>query len=196
MRLQASPAAPWQDERVELFLLEEADVGPAYVGWLNDPLVNRFLESRFAVHDEASTRAFVGACLADPDVLMLGVRSRILDGRHVGNIKLGPIDRRHGLGEIGVLIGDREAWGGGIASSAIRLLCGIAVQQLGLRKLTAGCYVSNMGSERAFLKAGFIIEGRRPRHFLLEHGPEDLVLMACWPQPAATLAIRPDAVAS
>lgn len=196
MKLQASPAAPWQDERVELFLLEEADVSPAYVGWLNDPLVNRFLESRFAFHDEASTRAFVGACLADANVLLLGIRNRMLDGRHVGNIKLGPVDRRHGLGEIGVLIGDREAWGSGIATSAISLLCGIAVQQVGLRKLTAGCYASNVGSERAFLKAGFSIEGRRQRHFLFEHGAEDLVLMAFWPQSAANSATRLDAVAS
>lgn len=181
MRLQASPAAPWQDERVELFLLEEADVGPAYVGWLNDPLVNRFLESRFAVHDEASTRAFVKSCLDDPDVLMLGIRSLALKGRHVGNIKLGPIDRRHGLGEIGILIGDREAWNGGVGSSAIRLLSRLAHKELGLRKLTAGCYTSNSGSQRAFEKAGFIVEARRAEHFVLNGEPEDLVLMALWP---------------
>jgi ribosomal-protein-alanine N-acetyltransferase len=196
MRLHASPAVPWQDEHVELFLLEEGDVSPAYVSWLNDPLVNRFLESRFAVHDEGSIRAFVGACLANPDALMLGVRSFGLGRRHVGNVKLGPIHRRHGLGEIGVLIGDREAWGVGIASSAIRLLCGIAVQQLGLRKLTAGCYASNVGSERAFLKAGFTIEGRRSRHFLLDDCEEDLVLMAYWSQPTATLSNRPEAMSS
>jgi ribosomal-protein-alanine N-acetyltransferase len=195
MRLEASTVAPWQDERVELFLLEETDVSSAYVSWLNDPLVNRFLECRFAVHDEASTRAFVGACLADPDVLMLGVRSRILAGRHVGNIKLGPIDRRHGLGEIGILIGDREAWGRGIASSAIRLLCGIAVLQLGLRKLTAGCYASNGGSARAFLKTSFCIEGRRVRHMLLEQGEDDLLLMAYWPQPPSTSSTHQDAMA-
>jgi ribosomal-protein-alanine N-acetyltransferase len=196
MRLQPSPWAPWKDGLVELFLLEEVHVGPAYVGWLNDPRVNRYLESRFETHDEVSTRAFVASCLASQTVLMLGVRCRAKGNRHVGNIKLGPIDRRHGLGEIGVLIGDREAWGVGVATSAIRLLSGIAERQLGLRKLTAGCYASNVGSERAFLKAGFHVEGRRPRHFLLEHGPEDLVLMACWPQPAATSATRPDAVAS
>jgi ribosomal-protein-alanine N-acetyltransferase len=180
MRLLDSSASAWHDERVELFLLEEADVGSAYVGWLNDPLVNRYLESRFMVHNEDSTRAFVSSCLDDPCTLMLGVRSIALQGRHVGNIKLGPIDRRHGLGEVGVLIGDREAWGGGLASSAIRLLCAIAAQQLGLRKLTAGCYASNVGSERAFVKAGFSVEGLRQRHFLLGDRLEDLVLMARW----------------
>ncbi len=185
MRLQASPGAAWQDERVELFLLEERDVGTRYVSWLNDPIVNRYLESRFSMHDAASTRAFVDSSLANPLVLLLGIRSRALGGRHVGNIKLGPIDRHHEVGDIGILIGDPDAWGAGLASSAIRLLCGIAAKQIGLRKVTAGCYASNIGSERAFLKAGFEIEGRRTQHFLLDGHEEDLILMARWLRAAA-----------
>lgn len=177
MRLEPSEFL-WQDMRVELFLLEEKDVGAAYIHWLNDPTVNRFLESRFAVHDLTSTCAFVAGCLADPHILFLGVRSIEL-GRHVGNIKLA-IDPRHKLGEIGIIIGDKEAWGKGLASSAINLISDIANKQLGLRKLTAGCYASNVGSERAFLKSGFNIEGRRNQHFIFENSTEDLILMARW----------------
>jgi RimJ/RimL family protein N-acetyltransferase len=167
----------WRNDAVELFLLEPAQVSDAYVAWLNDPAVSRFLESRFAVHDLASTRAFVQQALDDQKVLFLGIRSRAL-GRHVGNIKLGPIDRRHGLGEVGIMIGDRGAWGRGVASAAIACLAEIARAELGLRKLTAGCYASNEGSKRAFEKAGFAVEGRRPAHFLLEGRPEDRLLLA------------------
>jgi RimJ/RimL family protein N-acetyltransferase len=49
---------------------------------------------------------------------------------------------------------------------------------LGIRKLTAGCYASNIGSAKAFLRAGFHIEARRPAHFILDGRPEDLVLLA------------------
>ncbi len=76
------------------------------------------------------------------------------------------------------MIGDREAWGRGIGSEAIRVMVDIARDELGLRKLTAGCYASNVGSSRAFEKAGFHVEGRRAGHFLLDGRPEDLVLMA------------------
>jgi RimJ/RimL family protein N-acetyltransferase len=43
--------------------------------------------------------------------------------------------------------------------------------------VTAGCYASNLGSKRAFEKAGYTIEGIRPRQLLLNGQPEDLVLM-------------------
>jgi hypothetical protein len=31
---------------------------------------------------------------------------------------------------------------------------------------------------RAFIKAGFVVEGRRAAHFILDGRPEDLVLLA------------------
>lgn len=170
------PTELWRDGAISLFVLTPDRVGDDYVGWLNDPEIAHYLESRFARHDLASTRAFVAAQHANPDVLFLGIRSEAL-GRHVGNIKLGPVDRRHLTGDIGIMIGAREAWGQGIATRSIRLLCRIARDELGLRKLTAGCYAGNVGSERAFERAGFAIEGRRPAQFLLDGAPEDLVQM-------------------
>lgn len=178
--MQLNPTPRWNTERIELFMLRPEHVGPAYVGWLGDPEVNRYLESRFATHTEQSTREFVQGCLDDPQALFLGIRSKLLDSRHVGNIKLAPIDARHGLAEIGILIGESLAWGRGIASDAISALAAIAEDQLSLRKLTAGCYASNVGSQKAFQRAGFEIEGERHDHFMLDGRPERLVLMARW----------------
>jgi len=175
--MHLAPSPSWRSTLVELFLLEPTHVGPGYLAWLNDPAVNRYLESRFSVHTEDSVREFVAAQLASEHTLFLGIRSVALAGRHVGNIKLGPVDERHGRGEVGIMIGDREAWGRGIGTAAISQLALPARDQLGLRKLTAGCYGSNEGSARAFLKAGFVIEGRRPAHFLIDGQPEDLVLL-------------------
>lgn len=168
----------WSDGDVSLFVLRPEDVTQDYVDWLNEPLVNQFLESRFAQHDIDSTRAFVQACLESPNSVMFGIRSRLHGNRHVGNIKIGPIDVRHGLGEIGILIGARESWGAGIGGKAIKLISDVARDQLKLRKLTAGCYGANVGSERAFMKAGFIVEGRRSAHFNHNGAFEDLILMA------------------
>src|SRR5262245_37505986 len=175
MRLPSS--ARLRTPSVELFLLEPDHASSDYVRWLNDPAVNRFLESRFVMQTLDSVRSFIAVQLEHPQALFLGIRSLAL-GRHVGNIKLAPIDPRHGLGEVGIMIGDREAWGRGVGSQAIACLAAIAAHELGLRKLTAGCYASNAGSERAFVKAGFEVEGRRAGHYLLDGRPEDLILMA------------------
>ncbi len=174
MRLEPDPG--WADDAIVLFVLTPEDVSGAYVRWLNDPDIGQFLESRFTAHDIASTRAFVSAQLDNPNVLFLGIRDKA-SGAHVGNIKLGPIDRQHGTADIGILIGERAVWGRGVATRAIALLAAIAANQLGLRKLTAGCYAANGGSERAFVRAGFTVEGRRPAQFLMGGTPEDMVLM-------------------
>ena len=78
------------------------------------------------------------------------------------------------------MIGASDVWGQGIASRAISLLMNIARDELDLRKLTAGCYASNVGSQKAFLKAGFQVECRRKGHFLSDGELEDLILMGCF----------------
>jgi RimJ/RimL family protein N-acetyltransferase len=83
------------------------------------------------------------------------------DGRHIGNIKIGPLETRHGRGDIGLLIGDRGSWGKGYAREAIAAMADYALGPLGLHKVTAGCYAGNEGSRRAFLAAGFVQEGTR-----------------------------------
>jgi len=174
MRLEAT--ADWSNDTVRLFLLTPEAVSDDYVAWLADPQVNRYLESRFRPQPRAGVEQFVADMLAGEANLLLGIHSRALDG-HVGNIKLGPIDRHHGLGEIGIMIGDRAAWGRGVGSAAIRALEAIARNTLGLRKLTAGCYASNLGSKLAFEKAGFVVEGHRKAHYLLDGRPEDGILL-------------------
>ena len=161
---------------VSLFLLTPDLVGDAYVEWLNDPVVNRYLERRFAAHTLDSTREFVRAMYESSDNLLLGIRSAETGG-HVGNIKIGPLNRQHGTGEIGILVGERRAWRKGIATAAIRIMCDIARDSLALRKVTAGCYASNVGSQRAFEKAGFEVEGVRKQQLICDGVPEDLVLL-------------------
>jgi [ribosomal protein S5]-alanine N-acetyltransferase len=187
MRLELPHAQT--DSDVELFLLEPSHVTDQYVTWLNDPATNRYLESRLIVNTVESTRAFVSANLGSSDNVFLGIRYRpagsAQSSGHVGNIKLGPINWHHRTAELGLLIGDRAVWGKGVASTSILLLCEIARTSLRLRKITAGCYASNIGSRRAFEKAGFSIEGIRKAQCLIDGIPEDVVLFGrCLDEPA------------
>jgi ribosomal-protein-alanine N-acetyltransferase len=166
----------WRNEIVELFLLTPDKVSDAYVAWLADPDVNRYLESRFAVQSRASVEAYVAQLLVSENDIFFGIRDR-LNGRHVGNLRLGPINRSHRRAEIGIVVGDRAAWGRGIASNALTVLAAIARLELGLWKLAASCYLANEGSRRAFEKAGFKIEAIRPSDLLLDGEPHDVVQM-------------------
>lgn len=167
----------WTSGFVELFLLKPEDVDDSYVSWLNDPIVNCYLESRFTEHTLEGTRAFVQKCLVDPQTLFLGIKYYFpSEVKHVGNIKLA-ICEYHKTAEVGIMIGEKNAWGKGVASQAILRIIEISKLELKLRRLTAGCYASNIGSQRAFEKAGFHPECQRKGHVLMNGEPEDIVLM-------------------
>jgi [ribosomal protein S5]-alanine N-acetyltransferase len=152
------------------------DVGPAYLGWMNDPEVNQYLESRYVEQTLDSLADFVRSVLADERNVFAAI-VRKSDGVHVGNIKLGPIDQRHRTGDIGLVIGERSAWGHGYATEAIAAITAFAFEELGLQKVTASAYGANMGSVRAFEKAGFEREGVRRSQFQSGDRREDGVLL-------------------
>lgn len=144
------------------------DATPEYLGWLRDPDVNHFLETRFTDHTPESLADYVASMAQSPDSELLAI-VRLADGRHIGNIKIGPVERHHGTADVGLMIGDRDAWGRGYGTEAIVLATRFAFRELGVRKLTASCYSGNAGSAAAFLKAGWTEEGRRPAQFV---GPD------------------------
>lgn len=140
------------------------DVNATYRRWMNSPDIVQFLESRFHQHSIESLREYVSARIMDRDNVFLAIVLKDGD-RHIGNIKLGPINWIHRFADIGILIGEKDCWGKGYAAEAIKLLSGYAFDVLNLHKLTAGCYDLNQGSLKAFQKVGFEIEGVRRQQF-------------------------------
>ncbi len=157
-----------QTPRLNLRMMSTADASEAYLGWMRDPFVNQYLESRYSV--PTSTQDLVGFIEyvnASPDSLLLGIFLRE-DGRHIGNIKIGPVVTRHARAELGYLIGDRDAWGKGYGSEAIREVARYGIEELGMAKITAGIYETNIGSAKALLKAGFTLEATIPSHVICD----------------------------
>jgi ribosomal-protein-alanine N-acetyltransferase len=147
--------SPIATERLLLRNLTEADVTESYFSWLNDPEVLRYLEARFyKLGHIKELCAFVKKVNESSDTLMLGIFIKDTN-RHIGNIKLGPINFQHSRAEIGFLIGDRKSWKLGYASEAIQAVSQFGMYHLNLAKISAGCYETNVGSKKALLNAGF-----------------------------------------
>jgi RimJ/RimL family protein N-acetyltransferase len=163
--------------RLYLRDVQVSDVTERYVGWMHDSEVTRYMETRFATHSLESLREYVAMMRRKPDTLFLAIVVRDGD-RHVGNIKLGPVDRVHHFADVALMIGDRHAWGKGYATESIQALSEHAFLHMGVRKLTAGCYADNVGSRRAFEKAGYHIEATRPSHYFCEGAFQDALLLA------------------
>jgi ribosomal-protein-alanine N-acetyltransferase len=156
-----------ETQRLYLRPLSAEDCTQTYVDWLNDPQVNRFLETRYARQTLDSVLEFVNAVNGREHEHLFGIFLRA-GNLHIGNIKIGPVGLRHPLADISLFLGDRRCWGQGYATEAIMALSRHAFDALGVRKISASMYAPNLGSYHAFLKAGYRQEGVRRRHYLLD----------------------------
>lgn len=145
-------------KRIHLRKISLSDVGPRYHAWLNDPEVNRYLETRFSSQTLEDISAFVRKMLEKSDEHLFAICLNDSD-EHIGNIKLGPINAHHRSADVSLLIGEKKQWGKGYAAEAIGLVTRHAFETLKLNKLRAGCYAPNEGSARAFEKCGYKREG-------------------------------------
>ena len=140
--------------------LEAPDLDGPYLDWINDYSVTRFLEAGLFPNTREGLEQYVRSVSQNPQNVMLAIIDKDTD-KHIGNIKLGPINWIHRFADIGILIGEKGSWGKGYATEAIKLVVDYAFNKLNLHKLTAGSYDVNLGSVRAFMKAGFAEEGLR-----------------------------------
>ena len=144
--------------RLCLRAIEPSDLNANYLSWLNDPEVNRYLETRFLPQTQEALQSYWQAHRDDPTSPWFAI-CLVGDGRHIGNIKLGPIQWLHRRAHLSLFIGNRSCWGQGYASEAIALVRDWGFRELDLQKLNAGIYAGNIGSRRAFEKCGFELEG-------------------------------------
>lgn len=162
--------------RLKLRELCAEDANNNYARWMNDPEVNRFTESRYDQHTPESLNSFITTIINSSDQLILAIVVKEND-QHIGNIKLGDIKPNHGTADIGIIIGEKDLWGYGYASEAINVLAEYAFNAIGLYKLTAGSYMTNKGSIRAFEKSGFEIEGILKEHCISDGKRVDVALL-------------------
>lgn len=141
-------------DRIYLRELTLADATPTYCNWLNDPEVNKYLETRQATIDDL--QAYIQKQIADPHSFFVGIFDKNND-THIGNIKLEPIDWSKKRAIFGILIGDKNYWGKGIGTEATKLIVDYAFYTLNLNEIELGVIVDNKKAARVYEKVGFKI---------------------------------------
>lgn len=162
----------YETERLMLKTLLPEHYSDEYLSWLKDPEIIQYLEVRHGEHTPENVVGFVENMLASPDNLQMGMFLKD-ENAHIGNIKLGPVNWRYKRADIGLMIGDKKNWGKGYAGEAIEAISNIGFEELNLNRIQAGAYGSNIGSVKAFLKAGFSEEAVLKSYWLLDGQSED-----------------------
>ena len=149
----------------------------SYLKWMNDTDVNQFLESRFTDHTFESLREYYDLAIKSGSFAWFAIYLA-QSNRHIGNIKIGPINKYHNVSSIGLLIGEKDCWGKGYASESILTATNWAFESLDLFKITAGIYRNNIGSLKAFQKAGFHVESVSKLEALFCNSRVDVISLA------------------
>jgi RimJ/RimL family protein N-acetyltransferase len=93
-----------------------------------------------------------------------------LDGKHIGNCMYYDVDEGRKQAKIGIIIGDREYWGQGYGTEAVKLLVSYIFDETDLNRLHLDTLDWNIRAQRCFQKCGFVVHGRltkKGNNFLL-----------------------------
>jgi ribosomal-protein-alanine N-acetyltransferase len=154
-----------QGQRIYLDALNPQSLSEAYLAWMKDPQILKYISEPKADYSLSKLQEFVKASNESPSDYLFGIF--LNGGQHIGNIKIGSIHPRHKFADLGIIIGEKKLWGQGFATEAIRLSMQFAFNELKLHKLFAGMVVENEASYRRFVKAGFEDVGCYKKHFLI-----------------------------
>jgi RimJ/RimL family protein N-acetyltransferase len=123
--------------------------------WFNDPEVTELLDLYWGVTRRQEVAFFERMeTQRDHDLHWAILAS---DARHIGFIALHQIDWRMRSATGGLVIGDRDAWGRGYATDAVRTRTRFAFEQLNLHRIEG--HTMNPAMRRVYEKCGYRHEG-------------------------------------
>lgn len=161
-------------KRIYLRQLEPEDMDGNYFQWLNDQNVTRWMRHGVFPNSRKDMQAFYDSQAQSRTEVVFAIVLKDGD-RHIGNIGLSAINYLFRSAEIGIIIGEADCWGQGYAVEAIALLTGHCFTRINLHRLAAGAVDKNIGSIKAFEKAGFTREGISRQAYFCEGNYHDCV---------------------
>ena len=145
-------AVKLESERLVFLPLSLKHLSQEYLNWLNDFEVNRYLESRQGYNIKLLENFLKEQ--ERKDILFWAIHIKEKN-KHIGNIKIDPINLESNSGEYGILIGDKSSWGKGYAKEASSRIINYCFKVLQLSKITLGVVSENKKAIKLYENLGF-----------------------------------------
>ena len=127
--------------------------------WVNDREVTKYLSAFLYPVSRAEEEKFLERAMSHNDTeknLVMETK----EGDYIGQISLHKIDWKNRNAELGIVIGNKEYWGKGYGTDAIKILLNHAFNQMNLYKVYLRVFDYNQRGVRCYEKCGFKEEGR------------------------------------
>jgi RimJ/RimL family protein N-acetyltransferase len=146
--------------------------------WWHDSEYGRLLDMDPAhLRSPKSTREWLEKAMEKdpPEIWLFGIRT-LEDDKLIGFVDLSGVSA-HGDCFVGIGLGDREYWGKGYGTDAMKLALRFAFVELGLHRVSLDVFDYNSRGVKSYEKAGFRREGVE-REMLLRDGKRyDVIFM-------------------
>lgn len=144
-----------ESERLVFKRLSKEHISTTYVNWLNDPEVYKYLETG-GNYTLDLLKSYIEEQYAK-EIYFWAIHLKD-SNKHIGNIKIDPINLEANSGEYGILMGDRSNWGKGYAKEASLRIIEYCFNELKLNKITLGVVEDNSNAVFLYKKIGFEID--------------------------------------
>lgn len=155
-------------------LLPLKDVSQDYLNWMNDKEITNFTNQKNKIHTLESIKKFIEEKNSSIDEYLYGIFTE--KDKHIGNIKIGPIDKNK-YTHISYLIGDKNYWGKGYATYAIRNVLMIAKKK-SLLNIIAYTDKLNTASIKVLLKNDFEIIKKNKKFVNNNNSTKDIIVLS------------------
>jgi RimJ/RimL family protein N-acetyltransferase len=162
--------------RVRLRAMEPADAETLW-RWHNDPDVTRWLDFAYPESLAQIRQRFAERPRGGYDKLLLMIET--LDtGRLIGVTMLRDAEPENGRAELDIYLGEKDCWGQGYGTDAVRTICRCGFDQMRLHLIALWVVADNARAIRCYEKAGFVQDGRHREAFRRDGKWHDMILMS------------------
>lgn len=103
------------------------------------------------------------------------------DSTLIGLVRLHGAEPETGIADLDIYLGEREYWGRGFATDAVRTACRYGFHHMRLHKITLTVVTENEAAHHIYQKVGFVDEGRLRQAFRRADGWLDKFTMGLLP---------------
>ena len=146
-----------ESEKLILKKLDLSFLSNNYVNWMNDVRVNKYLENSSGYTLDKLEKYLSN--IQDNKILAWALIIKSTK-KHIGNIKIDPIDFKNSICRYGIMMGDTNEWGKGYAKKASQLVIEYCFNTLNLREIYLGVIEENKGAFELYKKLNFIVSGK------------------------------------
>ncbi len=146
--------------------------------WINDREVTRYLSMRYEISrlaEENWLRDLISKPMSYASAFF-AIETK--NGEHIGNTNLFGAQPEDQKCELGIMIGDKGCWSKGYGTDALRTLLAFAFDEMNMNRVQLHVFAFNDRAQAAYVKAGFVEEGRRREAIYTEGAYHDTIVMS------------------